>query len=422
MNPPSVEDSLAEPTRPRIGTQIAKNLHLVIPGAVLVVISVALMLQAQQEQAVIPPDAGKPTENDIKRTAQVTYVPSEQALADEIALQKRLAESLKPPPVQATDLPPIPEGPVAVETPEDQNEKLRREQIRSSPIIAITGNPGSRGISPRGPGEVPTREDQRNATAPGSGAPLAPGRNEASERRSSMIKVGSPQGASAGWEQPYQGNANEVWLQQQQARGGQVETIGLIQPTIGPVIHQGAVIPAVLITEINSDLPGQISALVTMDVYDSVKGRSLLIPKGSKLVGQYNSTVSIGQERVMAAFQRLIMPNGASINLAGMPGGDKMGSAGMPGDVNNHFWKMFSSSFLIAGISWVFDKNSPNTVVVNGDSKESASSMAGEILQDISQTILERNRVIPPTITVSKGEKINILVNKDLALPAYMGR
>ena len=157
-----------------------------------------------------------------------------------------------------------------------------------------------------------------------------------------------------------------------------------------------------------------------MDVYDSVKGKSLLIPKGSRLVGQYNSNVNIGQERVMAAFQRLILPNGTSVNLAGMQAADQMGASGLEGDVNNHFWRMFSSSFMIAAISWAFDKNSPSTVVINNSSAEEARSITGEILQDISRTILDRSRAIAPTITIDKGMKLNVVVNKDIAIPAYI--
>ncbi|CAM5523747.1 type IV secretion system protein VirB10 [Thauera mechernichensis] len=159
-----------------------------------------------------------------------------------------------------------------------------------------------------------------------------------------------------------------------------------------------------------------------MDVYDSVRSSTLMIPKGSKLIGQYNADIRIGQERMMAAFSRIIRPDGSSINLAGMPGADQIGQAGLHGDVNNHFWKMFSSSFLIAGVSWLFDKNSDNRVIVNNSTTQTPMEMTGEILKDISKTILDRNTSIPPTITVEKGQKLNIIVNKDISIPAYSPR
>ena len=124
----------------------------------------------------------------------------------------------------------------------------------------------------------------------------------------------------------------------------------------------------------------------------------------------------------MAAFTRIIRPDGSSINLAGMPGADQIGQAGLQGDVNNHFWKMFSSSFLIAGVSWLFDKNSDNTVVVNNSTTQTPTEMTGEILKDVSKTILDRNTTIQPTITIEKGQKLNVVVNKDISIPAYSPR
>lgn len=106
---------------------------------------------------------------------------------------------------------------------------------------------------------------------------------------------------------------------------------------------QGATIPAVLISEIRSDLPGDIKAQTTMDVYDSVNGSSLLIPKGTILVGKYNSEVKMGQEKVMAGFTRMIYPSGASADLGGMKAAESSGESGFSDEVDSHFWKMFGA-------------------------------------------------------------------------------
>jgi type IV secretion system protein VirB10 len=185
-----------------------------------------------------------------------------------------------------------------------------------------------------------------------------------------------------------------------------------------PVIHQGTIIPVSLLGEINSDLPGQFSALVTIDVYDSISGEALLIPKGSKLVGRYNNDIRPGQERVMSAFTRLIRPDGSSIDLGGMASADALGQAGTSDEVDNHFWKMFSSSFLIGGVAWLFEKDQPSSVVT-GNNTQSFGREAGRIFGDVARTILERNRNIPPTLIIRKGHKFTVQVSRDIAIPPY---
>jgi type IV secretion system protein VirB10 len=181
-------------------------------------------------------------------------------------------------------------------------------------------------------------------------------------------------------------------------------------------VLQGSVVPAVIITEINSDLPGQITAQVTMDVYDS-HSKYLLIPKGSRLVGNYNNDVTPGQERVMAAFRRLIRPDGTSIDLGGMTSADMAGQSGMQDQVNNHFWKMFGSSLMIAGVAWLTERDQPGTVMVGGGGATSPEKASGQILKDMSDHMLKRNTRIPPTLTIRRGHKFVVTVTRDIALP-----
>lgn len=183
-------------------------------------------------------------------------------------------------------------------------------------------------------------------------------------------------------------------------------------------LHQGKVIPAVLGRNINTDLPGEVTAYVTSDVYDSLGNGDMLIPKGSVLVGQFNSEVAIGQGRVMFAFQRLIMPDGRSFDLPGNRAYDVGGAAGLEGDVNNHFFKMFASAFMVA---WVSDKvtQPPNVTVIGGGN---STSPAGQVLVEVSRTILNRNKNIKPTVTVEKGERINIEVKRDMEFPGPYNR
>ncbi|MFD2274185.1 TrbI/VirB10 family protein [Undibacterium arcticum] len=112
-------------------------------------------------------------------------------------------------------------------------------------------------------------------------------------------------------------------------------------PTSRFVLMQGSVINAVMLTAMNTDLPGEVQARVTMDIYDSIRGAALLIPKGTKLIGRYNSDIRVGQDRVNLAFQRMILPNGISVDLPGNIGMDAAGRGGVGGDVNNHYTQMF---------------------------------------------------------------------------------
>lgn len=182
-------------------------------------------------------------------------------------------------------------------------------------------------------------------------------------------------------------------------------------PPPGLILRQGKVIPAVLGRQINSDLPGRITAYTSANVYDS-QGH-LLIPMGSALVGEYDSGVRVGQSRMMFAFERLILPNGYSFNLPTAPGSDLAGAAGMTGDVNNHFFRMFGTSLLIAVLA---DKTKPpqNVTQLGGGTTLTA---AGQVLTDVSRSILDRNRVIPPTITVPQGTRINVEVVADMVFP-----
>lgn len=209
---------------------------------------------------------------------------------------------------------------------------------------------------------------------------------------------------------PQQTNWLKDYGQEANERGGRV--IRGYQPPRGLVLRQGKVIPAVLGRQINSDLPGRITAYVSSNVYDA--DGQLLIPMGSSLVGQYDSGVKIGQSRLMFAFERLILPNGYSFDLPAAAGTDLAGASGMTGDVNNHFFKMFGTSLLIAILA---DKGTKQPSSVTQVGTSGPVTAAGQVLSDVSKTILERNRTIPPTITVDQGTRINVEVVSDMVFP-----
>lgn len=186
-------------------------------------------------------------------------------------------------------------------------------------------------------------------------------------------------------------------------------------------IKAGGIIPAVMISGVNSDLPGQAIAQVRENVYDSKTGRFLLIPQGSRLVGLYDAHVAYGQQRVLMAWSRIIFPDGSSFDLKGMPGADMSGFAGFSDQVDNHYSKIFGSSVLLSLISAGVQLSQPNTGSSNNNSQPSVSQTVGAALgQQIGQTamnITQKNLNIQPTLEIRPGYRFNVMVTADMILP-----
>lgn len=178
---------------------------------------------------------------------------------------------------------------------------------------------------------------------------------------------------------------------------------------------QGKVIPAVLGKALNSDLPGDITAFTTMDIYDSLTSEYLLIPKGSMLMGEYANGARSGQSRIMFAFSRIVLPNGLTFDLPGNKGQDQTGASGIPGNVDNHYFARFTSAFLIAIIA---DRADRSTTQQNVNINSSGpSTAAGKVLSDIATADLGRNSGIGATLTVPEGSRINVQVAGDMEFP-----
>lgn len=182
-------------------------------------------------------------------------------------------------------------------------------------------------------------------------------------------------------------------------------------------IITGSVLPATLITGINSDLPGKIIAQVSQNVYDSPTGRFMLVPHGTKIFGTYESGVVYGQERVLVSWNRLIFPDGKTIDIGSMNGTDQAGYSGMNDLVNNHYLRLFTSSFLLsvisAGITYSQDKYTSNNE--NGTTASSAMAQSfGSQMGNTALQMIQKNMNISPTLEIRPGFKINIIVTKDI--------
>ncbi|MEI9413133.1 TrbI/VirB10 family protein [Mesorhizobium salmacidum] len=182
------------------------------------------------------------------------------------------------------------------------------------------------------------------------------------------------------------------------------------------VVQAGTVIPAALITGIRSDLPGQISAQVTENVFDSPTGSYLLVPQGAKLIGQYDSQVAFGQSRVLLVWNRLIMPNGTSIVLERQQGADTEGFSGLEDAVDHHWGQLFRAAALSTLLGIGTSLGSSND---QGDIAKAIREGAQDSLSNVGQQIVRNQLNVQPTLTIRPGFPVRVIVNRDLVLAPY---
>ena len=180
-------------------------------------------------------------------------------------------------------------------------------------------------------------------------------------------------------------------------------------------LRAGFVIPALLISGINSELPGTIMAQVSQDVYDTPTGKWKLIPQGSRLQGSYASEIAYGQSRVLVAWQRILFPDGKAMDIGAMPGADSAGYAGFKDQVNNHYLRTFGSAFLMSAVTAGVAKSQPQSTPFGSPSFESALSQAvGQQLGQVTAQLIAKNLNISPTLEIRPGYRFNVIVTKDM--------
>lgn len=199
----------------------------------------------------------------------------------------------------------------------------------------------------------------------------------------------------------------------------------------GRLITQGKIIDAVLETPINTDIPGMIRAIVSRDIY-AESGRAILIPKGSRLVGTYNSLVIRGNKRVNVIWSRVIRPDGIDIMIRS-PGTDQLGTAGVPGDVDNKYLEIFASAFLVSAINIAVGygtdqidpnqgnntstKNTDGSTTTNTSATQQAGIKAIDLFGNAGTNLVNGFLNLKPTITIDQGTRVNVFVNRDLVFP-----
>ena len=313
------------------------------------------------------------------------------------------------------------------------------------------GDPAIQALEPPGTASLPPPGAGSSTTPPGAGSPpidpaVQQARDQAAAARSASPFFAAATGGGAQEVSSGGGQAGPVSLittpappwptpaadvqpangqggKRQFAEGAKVEDY-LPSPLREPVspweVKAGTVIPAALLTAINSDLPGEIVAQVTEPVYDHVTGRVVLIPQGSRLIGQYDSQIAYGQERALIAWNRIVMPDGRSINIGAMEGADLGGASGLHDKVDNHVWQLARgialSTVFSVGAASAQDASarSAGDLVINS----AGSGIANEATQ-VGQQITTRDLGRQPTLTVRAGWALRVLVNKDMVLEPY---
>lgn len=211
-------------------------------------------------------------------------------------------------------------------------------------------------------------------------------------------------------------NQNEKFLKHQKTSYNYL-TSRKTKPLSPYELKTGTLIPSVLITEINSELPGPIKAQVSENVFDTATGEYLLIPQGSTLIGIYSSNVQYGQNRVLIAFNQIIFPDGQTLNLDGMNGLNQQGAAGFNDQVNNHYFKIFGSALFMGaitgGIATADNRRVDQFIETNRE------KMLGALISELGQVakqMIQKNMNIAPTLEIRAGYRFNIFTTKDIIL------
>ncbi|MHB1669470.1 TraB/TrbI/VirB10 family type IV secretion system protein [Thiomonas sp.] len=221
-----------------------------------------------------------------------------------------------------------------------------------------------------------------------------------------------------------QPSGNQGFLDVQQNQDDNGDLAAVVQPkAANHELFAGSVIPAVLETGIDSDLPGTITGMVRQTVDDSLNPGIVLIPQGTQVIGAYSNSVAYGQSRVLVTWNRLIFPNGSMIDLKGMVGADGKGESGLGDEVNNHFMRIFGSAILMSLLGVGAQLSQPqNAGAFNTPSASAqAAGSLSQQLDSVGTNLLNKNLNLQPTLNIRPGMTFNVLVNRTMILPPYPG-
>jgi type IV secretory pathway VirB10-like protein len=295
-------------------------------------------------------------------------------------------------------------------TVESPRERAYRAALASSLVLGgAQAEPTARTVSDSGP--VVTQEEQL-VTLGDSIMRSALRQNSSASASIAGVSTNSEQSAS-----PSNARASQQSFWEKAAETSRTTTTAQLVSAGSPyTLRAGTLIPALLITAINSDLPGDIVGQVSRDVFDSRSQRIPLIPKGSRLIGTYDNQVAAGQGRLLVAWTRLILPDGRSMHLPGLALTDTEGNSGAKGRVDNHWRRVFGNALMLSALSAGLQLSQPSqaTVLSPPSPGQIAAGAVGQELSTVAIEILRRGMGAAPTITIPAGQAFNVLLNGDL--------
>lgn len=281
-----------------------------------------------------------------------------------------------------------------------------------------TGNPGGSTFSGSPQNQLAAIRGERDSLESTRSDPTYAYKAKLEELKSLISGVGGASGPGMSLladSRPSTGNQSSV---PSLSAGGWRLNSSMDNPETPFVLRAGFVIPAVMISGINSDLPGQVMAQISQDVYDTATGRHLILPQGSRLVGSYSSQVIYGQKRVLTAWDRIVFPDGKALDIRGMQGADSAGYSGFKDKVNTHFWKVFSSAFLmsgiVAGVNLSQDTGGGDALNDRQRASDAMSEALGQQLGQAMTQMIMKNLNVAPTLTIRPGYRFNVMVSKDM--------
>jgi len=295
---------------------------------------------------------------------------------------------------------------------EERIEKLK-EQFFNQKVKAFT-----EALNAKSTVKFKTVRDLHVSRNSGAGAALRPQNVHYQQRLLELqnrLGTNSDTNVSANFSQEGGGSSQDRWYWDK----------GLEKPRSKFSLRAGKIIPAIMISGINSELPGQIIAQVSQSVYDSATGKHLLIPQGTQLLGIYESQIKYGQSRVMVTWQRLNFPDDRVMDLGAMSGVDSAGYGGFTDKVNNHYFKLFGSAIMLSFITAGFEYSQDNNNNDDDNSVNASDAFSEALGQQLGMTtakMIEKNLNISPTLEIRPGYRFNVMLNKDLVFESpYKG-
>jgi type IV secretory pathway VirB10-like protein len=373
-------------------------------GAIVAIAGAASTAIASMAWLALKPVSLPMQRSGEEETAQLSQKPPSDALAgapkgygDVPQLGPPLPGDLGPPILErqrelgTTPAPSSPTEPTSIEQERERREAELRSARQSAVLVQLQ--------------------------APKAEAPLAPSAAPSETASSDGAGRRSDHGAVDLDHDP-NGQQRKLDFADKRDEGGDVNPHAVLAAASPYSLSAGSVIPASLLTGLNSDLPGLVTAQVTQNVYDSATGKVLLIPQGARLVGEYDSVIAFGQSRALVVWKRIVFPDASSVKIDNMPAADIEGYAGLSDRIDRHSWELLKgvalSTLLGAGAELSLNNSSASLFDALAASAQQSASQAGAQL-------VSRNLNVQPTIRVRPGWPLRVLVSKDIILRPWNG-